>query len=223
MNTILILRNCNYLSLFPIEISWCKIKLQISIEIEIMCHDRDSVSCWIYINLMKLCETHFCSRQMSFEMLLILFAPKYKYFKFFNSSTASGKCCNKFPLKFNSRSPLDLADLKHLGNELFVSKLFLRISFFSGHTCNKSCGNWVNPFELRSNTRKLLKRLNVCDGNVAIKFWLSSTVSMSVNLLISCKCLKCSSKQSSVSPRRPKSRVFCSMISVSPPSLLSDP
>lgn len=152
-------------------------------------------------------------------MLVILFAPKYKYFSVLSSSTASGKCVSKFPLKFNSRSPLNRADLKHFGRELLVSRLFFKMSLLSGHICSKSCGNCVNPFELRSSTCKLLKRVKVSDGNVVIKLWLSNTVSMSVNLLISCKWLKFSSRHSTVKPKRLKSSVFCSCESL---SLLSD-
>lgn len=148
------------------------------------------------------CVTHLCSRHMSFEMDVILFAPKYKYFKLLSSSTASGKCVSIFPLKFNSLSPMCLADVRHFGSELFVSKLFFKMSLVSGHTCSKSCGNCVKPFELRSSTCKLLKRLNVCDGNVAIRLWLSNTISMFVNLLILCKWLRFSSKQSMDKPRR---------------------
>lgn len=146
--------------------------------------------------------THLCSRQMSFEMLLILFPPKYKYFKLVSSSTASGKWASKFPLKFNSLSPLYFAVLKHFGSALFVSRLFFKMSLVSGHICNKSCGNCVKPFELMSSTCKLLKRANADDGNVEIKLWFSSTVSMSVNLLIFCKCCKCSSRHSTLNPRR---------------------
>lgn len=174
-------------------------------------------------------------RQMSLLMAVIRLPPTYRYLRLRNSITCSGKCVNRLPLRFSSRSwegrpSTGLVGRKLFGRDSLLRRLFLATSVTRGRWTMAS-GNCFNLFELRSKTRMFVKTRS-CDGRLVRRLWFSSNTSMSLGERIrGCNGLEDppdSSRSSSISSgdnsncsrfRRLKSNVRISLASV---SLLSD-
>lgn len=154
------------------------------------------------VSLNGLTMAYLCNRQISFDTVLILLAPKYKYRSPVNSNMFSGNCVSMLPLKFSSLRVL-VFDLKHLGSVSLVRRLFLRTKRVNGQCWINSCGSRVSPFALRSSTCRLVNLLNSCGGKMVSKLWLRKIVSISFSLLTLCKCVRFSVRQLAVRPSRP--------------------
>lgn len=164
--------------------------------------EASSFQLWGRSKIIQCIRNYLCNRQISFDSVLILLAPKYKYRSPLSSSIFSGNLVSRLPLRFSSLSVLIL-DLKHLGSVSLVSKLFFSIKRVSGQCWIKSCGNRVSPFALKSSTCKFVNFVNNCGGKMVSELWFRKIVSISVNLFTLCKCAKFAVRQLAVRPNRP--------------------